>query len=84
VRLARDGEFDIVLVDLHMPRLDGLAVVRQLRSDAGCKALRIIALTADAMPAVRDALLAAGVDTYLTKPLDISDLLAAVEPRQVG
>src|ERR687887_636545 len=60
VRLARDGDFDIVLVDLHMPRLDGLGVVRLLRSDDRFATLRIIALTADAMPGAREELLAAG------------------------
>jgi CheY-like chemotaxis protein len=79
VRLARDGDFDIVLVDLHMPRLDGLGVVRLLRSDDRFATLRIIALTADAMPGAREELLAAGVDAYLTKPLDLPGLIAAVD-----
>jgi len=78
VRLARVGRFDILLVDLHMPRLDGLAVVRLLRSDARFATLRIIALTADAMPGVREELIAAGADAYLTKPLDIPGLISAV------
>ena len=79
VRLARAGQFDILLVDLHMPKLDGLAVVRLLRADARFAALRIIALTADAMPGVREELMAAGADSYLTKPLDIPGLISAVE-----
>jgi len=79
VRLARAGRFDILLVDLHMPKLDGLAVVRLLRADARFAALRIIALTADAMPGVREELMAAGADSYLTKPLDIPGLISAVE-----
>ena len=79
VRLARAGDFDIMLVDLHMPRLDGLGVVRLLRADSRFATLRIIALTADAMPGVREELLAAGADAYLTKPLDIAGLISAVE-----
>jgi CheY-like chemotaxis protein len=78
LKLARAGEFDIMLVDLHMPRLDGLDVVRLLRSDDRFATLRIIALTADAMPGVREELLAAGADGYLTKPLDIPGLISAV------
>ena len=62
-----------------MPKLDGLAVVRLLRADARFAALRIIALTADAMPGVREELMAAGADSYLTKPLDIPGLISAVE-----
>jgi CheY-like chemotaxis protein len=79
VRLARAGDFDIMLVDLHMPRLDGLGVVRLLRAEARFATLRIIALTADAMPGVCEELLAAGADGYLTKPLDIPGLISAVE-----
>ena len=79
VRLARATDFDIMLVDLHMPRLDGLGVVRLLRADSRFATLRIIALTADAMPGVREELLAAGADAYLTKPLDIAGLISAVE-----
>ena len=79
VRLARATDFDIMLVDLHMPRLDGLGVVRLLRADSRFATLRIIALTADAMPGVREELLAAGADAYLTKPLDITGLISAVE-----
>jgi two-component system cell cycle response regulator DivK len=79
VRLARATDFDIMLVDLHMPRLDGLGVVRLLRADSRFATLRIIALTADAMPGVREELLAAGADAYLTKPLDVGGLISAVE-----
>lgn len=79
LRLAKARDFDVMLVDLHMPRLDGLALVRLLRADARFTTLRIIALTADTMPAVRDDLMAAGVDSYLTKPLDLADLVSAVE-----
>jgi two-component system cell cycle response regulator DivK len=79
VRMARATDFDIMLVDLHMPRLDGLGVVRLLRADSRFATLRIIALTADAMPGVREELLAAGADAYLTKPLDITGLISAVE-----
>jgi len=78
VRLARASDHDVLLLDLHMPKLDGLAVVRLLRADERFTGLRILALTADAMPGVREELLAAGVDGYLTKPLDIAGLLSAV------
>ena len=79
LRMVHEADFDILLLDLHMPKLDGLAVVRQLRADPALTRLRIIVLTADAMPSVREDLMAAGSDAFFTKPLDIRGLLDAVE-----
>jgi CheY-like chemotaxis protein len=77
--LARTGRFELLLLDLHMPKLDGLAVVRAIRSEAPLRDLRVIALTADAMVGVREDLFAAGVDAYLSKPLDLDALLRELE-----
>ncbi len=79
LRLARSGRFDLLLLDLHMPRLDGLEVMRGIRSEPPAKPLKVIALTADAMVGVREDLFAAGVDGYLSKPLDLSALLREME-----
>ncbi len=77
--LARTGRFDLLLLDLHMPRLDGLEVIRALRGDQPPSDLKVIALTADAMIGVREELFAAGVDGYLSKPLDLVSLMAELE-----
>jgi two-component system cell cycle response regulator DivK len=84
VNLVRRHTFDVLLVDLHMPKLDGLGVVRVLRADPRFEELRIIALTADAMPGVQEELLEAGADAYLTKPLNIAGLIAAVALARAG
>ena len=62
--LARTGGFDLLFLDLHMPRLNGLEVMVGLRGDPVRAHLKVIALTADAMPAVRAELLRAGVDGF--------------------
>ena len=76
---ASSGQFDLLLLDLHMPRMDGLQVVRALREAPPERPLKVIALTADAMAGVRDDLIAAGVDGYLSKPLDLRALIQEME-----
>ena len=71
---------DVLVCDLAMPDLDGLAVVREVKSwaaEAGV-ALPALALTAYARPEDRDRALAAGFDLYVTKPVDPSELVHAV------
>jgi PAS domain S-box-containing protein len=73
--------FDLVLMDVHMPGLDGIEAARQIRDiEAGQDAPRtpIIALTANAFSEDRDACLAAGMDAFLVKPLDRDRLAAAL------
>ncbi len=70
--LALYAEFrpDLILLDLHMPFLDGFAVMEQLKSSAGDKYLPIVVLTADVSVATRRRALSNGASDFLTKPLD--------------
>ncbi len=79
--LAEQGGFDLVLLDVHMPELDGFQVVRAIRereSTAGGH-LPIIALTARSRKEDRERSLAAGMDDFQTKPIRPADLVAAID-----
>ena len=75
VRQREASPFDLVLMDVHMPNMDGLAstrAIRQLPQPAG--ATRIIALTADAFAESRDRARSAGMDDFLAKPVQVHDI----------
>jgi PAS domain S-box-containing protein len=77
---ATEGGFDLLLLDLHMPELDGFQVVRALREQEQTTGghLPIIALTARSRKEDREQCLAAGMDDFLAKPIQASDLWAAM------
>jgi CheY-like chemotaxis protein len=77
------GLFDAALMDIRMPGLDGLSAARQIRAmekNAGTARLRIIALTANASDEDRIAAREAGMDGFLTKPVDLAELAGAMLP----
>ena len=79
--LAIEGAFDLLLLDLHMPELDGFHVVRAiwLREQTTGGRLPVIALTARARKEDRESCLAAGMDDYLSKPVRAVELFAAID-----
>ncbi len=79
VAAARRERYDVVLMDIQMPELDGVQAAREIVRQRGDAALpRIVAMTANAMPGDREAYLAAGMDGYLAKPIGLSDLADAL------
>ncbi|WP_169728435.1 response regulator [Geminicoccus roseus] len=80
VAMVGEGQFDLVLMDVQMPGTDGLAATRTIRrlADPDRQKIPIVALTADAMPGDEAAVRAAGMDAYLTKPIDRPKLLSTV------
>ncbi len=68
----------MILMDILLPGVDGLELTRQLRADPRTRDIRILGLTACAMPGDAERVLAAGCDGYLTKPIDVHTFLATV------
>ncbi|RJP71644.1 MAG: response regulator, partial [Comamonadaceae bacterium] len=80
--LARLGDpalrCDAVLMDVQMPGMDGLEATRRLRAGLGLTALPVLALSAGSLPEERELALAAGMNAFITKPVDSQDLLHAL------
>ncbi len=74
VNALADNAFDLVLMDIGMPGMDGLSATRRIRASSGTRT-PIVALTAAAMPGDRARCLAGGMDDYLAKPIRLADLV---------
>ena len=82
VKLLTGGEqtpaFDIVLMDIHMPEMDGFTATKLLRSDPRLKNLPIIAMTAHALVEERQHCLDAGMNDHISKPIDPDAMFSTV------
>ena len=78
VTMARADQPDLILMDIQLPGMDGLAATTQLKQDPSTAAIPILALTAMAMKADQEKCQLAGCDAYIAKPLRHKELYAAI------
>ncbi|WP_232787909.1 hybrid sensor histidine kinase/response regulator [Paraglaciecola sp. MB-3u-78] len=79
VSQCKDNEFDLILMDVQMPHMDGLEATKQIRQTDLNLGTPIIAVTAHAFKEEQDKLLASGMDDYLPKPINLSDLIDLIK-----
>lgn len=73
VEVARRLKPDVILMDLHMPRMDGIGAARELRADPATQSIPIVALTASATPEERRLAVRAGCVGYIFKPVNMAE-----------
>lgn len=80
VKYGEIGDFDLILMDVNMPELDGLEATRRIRAGAApMRSVTIIALTADDDPTMQRRCVEAGMNGYVTKPIDMATLIKTCE-----
>ncbi|MCI3910594.1 PAS domain S-box protein [Pseudomonas viridiflava] len=73
------GEFDVVIMDVQMPDIDGMEATRRIRSNGQFASLPIVAMTANASRADRDSCLASGMNEHLGKPIDMVEVIPVLQ-----
>ncbi len=79
IALTKSERPDLILMDIQMPQLDGIAAIAQIRADPHCHDLPIVALTALAMAGDRERCLAAGANEYMSKPISLKQLVVTIK-----
>ena len=79
VKSAGEKMPDLILMDIMMPKMDGLEATRIIKADTKTKHIPIIALTSYAMKGDREKAIEAGCDGYIAKPIDIKEVLKTIE-----
>ena len=76
--MLRDRHSELAIIDIQMPRVSGLELIKMIRQEPGLATTKCLALTAFAMSGDRERILEAGFDAYLTKPFQSKQLLEAI------
>jgi two-component system cell cycle response regulator DivK len=79
VRLAGEHRPDLVLMDIQLPDIDGIAALRRKRADPALDAMPVIAVSASVMPDDQQKIVGSGFDAFVTKPIDLKQFRATVE-----
>ena len=77
--LAQSDPPDLIVMDIGLPGMDGIAALRALRADARTRAVPVVAVTASVMQPEREMIMTAGFDGYMGKPIDIFGFLQLVQ-----
>ncbi len=78
VQLAGENQFDLVLMDMQLPGIDGFEAMKRIRQLAGCETLAVVAVTGNTTAADSTMVLEAGFDAFIGKPYTIDELLACI------
>ena len=78
VRLAQERRPGLVLMDIRLPGIDGVEALRRLRAEETTRGISVMAMTASVMSEDRQKIMAAGFDGYQSKPINVTDFVAAV------
>lgn len=78
LEVANSDVPDLILMDIHLPGMDGLTVVREMKGSEKTKRIPILALTAHAMRGDKDRFLEAGCDGYISKPIDVKTFVSSI------
>ena len=78
IKLARERHPDLILMDFHLPGMNGIEALGHLRADASTKDIPVIAVTASAMTEDRKRIIAAGFDSLQTKPIHVKEFVRVV------
>lgn len=79
LKRAKESSPDLIILDLHMPEIDGFGVIEQLRRDAQFSETPVVALTASAMQGDRERAMSLGFTGYITKPIRLVALRSEIE-----
>lgn len=79
LQLAKDCKPQLVLMDIQLPKVDGITALKRLRADPETAAIPVLAVTASVTPGERDKVVAAGFNGYLGKPIDLLEFNAMVD-----
>ncbi len=79
VRLAREKQPDLILMDIQLPDIDGIEALAQIRAMRALDAVPVVAVSASVMPEDQHKIVSSGFDAYLTKPISLKPFIATVE-----
>ena len=79
VRLARERRPDLILMDIQLPDIDGIAALREIRQDKALDATPVLAVSASVMPDEQHKVVTSGFDAFITKPINLKQFVDTVQ-----